>query len=110
MEFYLNQKSLPMIRKCAHCKFFKPALSACSRMTTYSAYDYTKKTNVRVGLNQYCPLHEFPNEDVLKKEAVVAEFATIQEAMDVINAAKAEKQEKNHNLTRNEDESTHYGN
>ena len=97
MEFYLNQKSLPMIRKCAHCKFYREALSTCVLITTYSAYDYTKRTNIKVGPNQYCPRHEFPNEEILKEQAVVAEFPSVQAAMDVINAAKQEKIQKNHN-------------
>lgn len=94
MKFYLNQKSLPMIRKCLNCTFFNDKSGTCKRFFVFSAYDYNKKMNLHTGENLYCPLHQFKNEDVLKAEAIEAEFATVQDAMDVINAAKTTKEIK----------------
>ena len=94
MEFYLNQKSLPMIRKCSSCKHYISNYQSCSLMFAYNAYDYDKKIYMITGDNLYCPSHEFKNEEVLKKEAVVAEFNTVHDAMEAINQAREIKEIK----------------
>ena len=88
MEFYLNQKSLPMIRKCASCRFYIKDYQACSLMSVTNAYDYNKKIYMNTGDNLYCESHEFKNEETLKKEAVIVEFDSVLEAMESINKSK----------------------
>lgn len=101
MEFYLNQKSLPMIRKCSNCKHFHKLYGSCSLMRVTNAYDHTKNIFLEVGENLYCEKHEFKNEEYLKENAIVVEFENIQEAMDVINKSKEVKTIKRENY--------HYG-
>lgn len=91
MEFYLNQKSLPMIRKCGSCKFFHPQYGSCSQHKVTNAYDHTKTIFLTVGENLYCPKHQFKNEDILREEAIVVEYDSIEDAMDVIRKAKEMK-------------------
>lgn len=91
MEFYLNQKSLPMIRKCGNCRFFHKDFSSCSIMKVTNAYDHQKNIFLTTGENLYCEKHKFKNEDILKDEAIVVEYANIEEAMEVIKKAKAVK-------------------
>ena len=91
MEFYLKQKSLPMIRKCASCKHYMKEFQACNLMVITNAYDYSKKIYMNTGDNLFCPKHQFKNEEVLKKEAVTVDFETIQDAMESINKAKEVK-------------------
>jgi len=91
MEFYLNQKSLPMIRKCGSCKFFHKEFQSCSLMRVTNAYDHSKKIFLSVGENLYCERHKFKNEETLKEEAIVVEYDSIEEAMEVIKRAKAVK-------------------
>lgn len=91
MEFYLNQKSLPMIRKCGNCKHFYKDFSSCSLMRVTNAYDHDKNIFLTTGENLYCQDHEFKNEDTLREEAIIAEYENIQEAMEVIKKAKAVK-------------------
>lgn len=91
MEFYLNQKSLPMIRKCGNCRFFHKEFRSCSIIKVTSAYDYSKNIFLTTGDNLYCEKHKFKNEDILKDEAIVVEFATIEEAMAVIKKSKVLK-------------------
>lgn len=91
MEFYLNQKSLPMIRKCGSCRFFHPEYESCSRHRVTNAYDHTKSIYLTVGENLYCEHHQFKNEDILKQDAIVVEYETIEEAMEVIRKAKEMK-------------------
>lgn len=101
MEFYLNQKSLPMIRKCSNCKHFNAAYQSCSLHRVTNAYDHEKNIYLIVGENLYCEKHQFKNEDKLKQDAVVVEFDSIKEAMEVINASKQAKEVKRntyHNL------------
>lgn len=94
MEFYLNQKSLPMIRKCGNCRFFYAEYQTCSKIKVTNAYDHRKSIFLEVGENLYCSNHVFKNEDTLKNEAIVVEFDTIDEAMEVIKKAKATKEVK----------------
>jgi hypothetical protein len=94
MEFYLNQKSLPMIRKCGNCRFFHKEFTSCSIIKVTSAYDYSKNIFLTTGENLYCENHKFKNEDILKDEAIVVEFSSIEEAMEVIKKAKAVKDVK----------------
>jgi len=94
MEFYLNQKSLPMIRKCGNCKYFYKEYGSCSIMKVTNAYDHKKNIFLQVGENLYCEKHKFKNEDTLKDEAIVVEYDSIEEAMDVIQKAKAVKEIK----------------
>lgn len=91
MEFYLNQKSLPMIRKCGSCKFYHKEFQSCSLMRVTNAYDHSKKIFLSVGENLYCEKHKFKNEETLKDEAIVVEYDSIEEAMEVIKKAKAVK-------------------
>jgi hypothetical protein len=101
MEFYLNQKSLPMIRKCANCKYFHRDFKSCSLLQITNAYDHKKKIFLQVGENLYCNNHTFRNEDFLKKEAIVVEYESLSQAMEVINKNKMLKDVKN--STYNED-------
>jgi len=94
MEFYLNQKSLPMIRKCGNCRFFHKEFTSCSIIKVTSAYDYSKNIFLTTGENLYCENHKFKNEDILEDEAIVVEFSSIEEAMEVIKKAKAVKDVK----------------
>jgi hypothetical protein len=91
MEFYLNQKSLPMIRKCGNCRFFHKEFSSCSLIKVTNAYDYSKNIFLTTGENLYCENHKFKNEDILKEEAIVVEFSSIEEAMEVIKKSKVLK-------------------
>jgi len=104
MEFYLNQKSLPMIRKCASCKFYIKDYQACSLMSVTNAYDYTKKIYMNTGDNLFCESHEFKNEETLEKEAIVVEFDSVLEAMESINRSKEVKSIKDGNRWDIEDE------
>lgn len=94
MEFYLNQKSLPMIRKCGNCRFFYAEFQTCSKIKVTNAYDHSKSIFLPVGENLYCHNHNFRNEDTLKNEAIIVEFESVDEAMEVIKKAKATKEVK----------------
>lgn len=94
MDFYLNQKSLPMIRKCGSCRFYHKDFNSCSLMKVTNAYDHSKNIFLTVGENLFCEKHKFKNEETLKEEAIVVEYASIEEAMEVINKAKAVKEIK----------------
>jgi hypothetical protein len=98
MEFYLNQKSIPMIRKCGNCRYFYAEFESCSRKWVHNAYDHDKNIYLKVGENLFCEDHEFRNEDTLKREAIVVEYDSLDEAMDVINASKQIKDYKKFNL------------
>lgn len=89
MEFYLNQKSLPMIRKCGNCRFFHKEFTSCSKIRVTSAYDHKKNIFLTTGENLYCENHKFKNEEILKDEAIVVDYESIEEAMEVIKKAKA---------------------
>lgn len=91
MEFYLNQKSLPMIRKCGNCRFYHKDFTSCSIIKVTNAYDHQKNIFLTVGENLYCDKHKFKNEDTLRDEAIIVEYDNIEEAMGVINNAKAVK-------------------
>ncbi len=94
MEFYLNQKSLPMIRKCGNCRFFHREFSSCSLLFVTSAYEYEKKIFLSVGENLYCDKHKFRNEDILEQEAIKVEIDSIHDAMKMINDSKSVKEYK----------------
>ena len=88
MEFYLNQKSLPMIRKCSSCRFYHTEFKSCSLMRVTNAFDHKKNIFLTTGDNLYCDKHRFKNEDILREEAIVVEYENIEEAMRVIQQAK----------------------
>lgn len=83
-----------MIRKCGNCKYFYKEYGSCSIMKVTNAYDHKKNIFLQVGENLYCEKHKFKNEDTLKDEAIVVEYDSIEEAMDVIQKAKAVKEIK----------------
>lgn len=95
MEFYLNQKSLPMIRKCGNCKNYNDRYMSCRLMLITSAYDHQKEIFLETGENLYCTNHEFKNEKVLKAEANRVELADVKEAMEIINNSKQAKDKYN---------------
>lgn len=102
MEFYLNQKSLPMIRKCGNCKNYNDRYMSCRLMLITSAYDHQKEIFLETGENLYCESHEFKNEKVLKAEANRVELKDVKEAMEIINNSKQVK-EKYNNINHNND-------
>lgn len=103
MEFYLNQKSLPMIRKCGNCRFYYKDYQSCSVMKVTNAYDHQKQIFLNVGENLYCERHKFKNEEILKEEAIIVEYDSIEEAMEVINKAKTLKNIKQTQFGKNEE-------
>lgn len=102
MEFYLNQKSLPMIRKCGNCKHYNDRYMSCRLMLITSAYDHDKEIFLETGENLYCTNHEFKNEKILKAEANRVELNNVKEAMEIINNSKQVK-EKYNNYNYNND-------
>jgi hypothetical protein len=94
MEFYLNQKSLPMIRKCGNCKNWNQRYMSCRLMKILSAYDHNKEIFLETGENLFCVEHEFKNERILAAEAERVELNGVKEAMEVINNAKVVKENK----------------
>jgi len=94
MYFYLNQKSLPMIRKCGSCRHFNKEFESCGLRFVTNAYEHTKKIFLTTGENLYCDKHEFKNEEVLKREAVVVEFKDVGEAMQYIERSKETKNKR----------------
>jgi hypothetical protein len=103
MEFYLNQKSLPMIRKCGNCKNYNDRYMSCRLMLITSAYDHQKEIFLETGENLYCESHEFKNEKVLKAEANRVELKDVKEAMEIINSSKQVKEKYNNINYNNED-------
>ena len=97
MQFYLNQKSVPLIRRCINCIFFNENGALCSKHVVASAYDHDKEISLKTSDNLYCNQHTFAKEEELKREAVVIELDSIQDAMDIINSKKAEKNFNNYN-------------
>jgi hypothetical protein len=95
MEFYLNQKSLPMIRKCGNCKNYNDRYMSCRLMLITSAYDHQKEIFLETGENLYCESHEFKNEKILKAEANRVELNDVKEAMEIINNSKQVKEKYN---------------
>jgi hypothetical protein len=88
MEFYLNQKSMPMIRKCANCQFYNASQKKCNKIYVKNAYDHSKLVHLNIGDNLYCEKHQYKNEEILKNNAVVVEYKSIKEAMDIIQHKK----------------------
>jgi hypothetical protein len=89
MKFFLNQKSLPIIRKCGNCRYHYKEYGTCSLKPVKKAYDHSKKIFLQVSENLYCPDHEFKNEEFLRKEAIVVEYETLEDAVKVITDAKS---------------------
>jgi hypothetical protein len=88
MEFYLNQKSMPMIRKCANCRFYNANIKKCSKVSILNAYDHCKIVYLNIGDNLYCDKHEYNNEQTLKNNAIIVEYNSVKEAMEVIQNKK----------------------
>lgn len=80
-----------MIRKCGNCRFYHKEFGSCSIMKVTNAYDHKKNIFLTTGENLYCEKHKFKNEDILQEEAIIVEYANIEEAMEVIKKAKAVK-------------------
>lgn len=91
MKFYLNQKSLPMIRKCGSCVHYHKDFMSCGLLSVTNAYDHSKKIYLTTGENLYCKSHTFRNESTLMEEAIVVEYDSVDEAMNVIQRAKSIK-------------------
>ncbi len=102
MEFYLNQKSLPMIRKCGNCKNYNDRYMSCRLMVITSAYDHQKEIFLETGENLYCTSHEFKNEKILNAEANRVELGDVKDAMEIINNSKQVK-DKYNNVNYNND-------
>ena len=102
MEFYLNQKSLPMIRKCGNCKNYNDRYMNCRLMVITSAYDHQKEIFLETGENLYCTSHEFKNEKILNAEANRVELGDVKDAMEIINNSKQVK-DKYNNVNYNND-------
>jgi hypothetical protein len=66
-------------------------------MRVTNAYDHSKNIYLTVGDNLYCEKHKFKNEETLKDEAIVVEYDSIEEAMEVIKKAKQVKDIKQNN-------------
>lgn len=87
-----------MIRKCGNCVHYNYKYNSCSIYQVTSAYEHEKKIFLTVGENLYCDRHQFRNEDLLKREAVVVELESLSEAMKMISEHKIIKQtKKNYN-------------
>jgi hypothetical protein len=63
-------------------------------MRVTNAFDYKKNIFLTTGDNLYCDNHKFKNEEILKDEAIVVEYETIEDAMKVIDKAKNLKEIK----------------
>lgn len=87
-----------MIRKCGNCRHFYAEYESCSLMRVTNAYDHKKNIYLKTGENLYCEEHVFRNEATLKEEAIVVEYDSLEEAMEVINASKQIKDYKKFNL------------
>jgi type III secretory pathway component EscU len=94
MEFYLNQKSMPIVRRCLNCRFYKQELQSCSVIRVSSAYNHEKLMHIKVSDNFYCEKHKFINENELSKSAVKIELDDVQSAMDLINQRKQFNQDR----------------
>lgn len=94
MQFYLNQKGLPMIRKCGNCAHYNTQFESCSLISVLKAFDHSKSIFLQTGENLYCHDHAFKNEAILKEEGIIVEYDSVKDAMDVINRAKARNELK----------------
>lgn len=83
-----------MIRKCSSCRFYHTEFKSCSLMRVTNAFDYKKNIFLTTGDNLYCERHKFKNEEILKDEAIIVEYESIEEAMRVIDKAKNLKDHK----------------
>lgn len=68
---------------------------SCTKFRVTNAYDHKKQIYLTTGENLYCPDHAFRNETTLREEAILVEYESIEEAMDVIRRAKEIKEFKN---------------
>jgi hypothetical protein len=84
MKFYLNQKSLPIVRRCQNCRFYRQEGQTCMLLKVASAYDHQKRIMLKTSDNLYCDKHEHYNEEELARSAVEIELGSVQEAMDLI--------------------------
>lgn len=63
-------------------------------MRVTNAFDHNKNIFLTTGDNLYCEKHKFKNEQILREEAIVVEYESIEEAMKVIDKAKNLKEQK----------------
>lgn len=63
-------------------------------MRVTNAFDHNKNIFLTTGDNLYCEKHKFKNEQILKEEAIVVEYDSIEDAMKVIDKAKNLKEQK----------------
>lgn len=63
-------------------------------MRVTNAFDYKKNIFLTTGDNLYCDKHKFKNEEILKDEAIIVEYDSIEDAMRVIDKAKNVKEIK----------------
>lgn len=63
-------------------------------MRVTNAFDHNKNIFLTTGDNLYCEKHKFKNEQILREEAIVVEYESIEEAMKVIDKAKNLKEHK----------------
>ena len=63
-------------------------------MRVTNAFDYKKNIFLTTGDNLYCDNHKFKNEDILREEAIIVEYDSIDDAMRVIDNAKNVKEIK----------------
>jgi hypothetical protein len=63
-------------------------------MRVTNAFDYKKNIFLTTGDNLYCDNHKFKNEDILREEAIIVEYDSIDDAMRVIDNAKNVKEVK----------------
>ena len=63
-------------------------------MRVTNAYDHEKNIYLTTGDNLFCDRHKFKNEEILKEEAIVVEYESIEDAMKVIEKAKYLKEAK----------------
>jgi hypothetical protein len=63
-------------------------------MRVTNAFDHNKNIFLTTGDNLYCEKHKFKNEQILREEAIIVEYESIEEAMKVIDKAKNLKEQK----------------
>lgn len=63
-------------------------------MRVTNAFDHNKNIFLTTGDNLYCEKHKFKNEQILREEAIIVEYESIEEAMKVIDKAKNLKEHK----------------
>jgi hypothetical protein len=63
-------------------------------MRVTNAFDHNKNIFLTTGDNLYCEKHKFKNEQILREEAIIVEYESIEDAMKVIDKAKNLKEQK----------------